>query len=82
MPSEGFDIQNFDSTLTAIALMSPETPSPLNLPPDSPPVRILIVEDDPMMQLGLEQSLAAHPQKVILSQTEYSRNRSTLLTEQ
>lgn len=28
--------------------------------PPSAPTRILIVEDDPMMQLGLEQSLASH----------------------
>nr|WP_275994469.1 response regulator transcription factor [Argonema antarcticum] len=50
--------------------MSSETLSPLNLPPNSPPVRILIVEDDPMMQLGLEQSLAAHPQIDIVGQAE------------
>ncbi|MCL1475681.1 response regulator [Argonema antarcticum] len=33
-------------------------------------MRILIVEDDPMMQLGLEQSLAAHPQIDIVGQAE------------
>jgi hypothetical protein len=41
--------------------MPPETESPLNTPTESHPLRVLIVEDDPMMQLGLEQSLAAHP---------------------
>ena len=30
-------------------------------PADSSPVKVLIVEDDPMMQLGLEQSLANAP---------------------
>jgi DNA-binding NarL/FixJ family response regulator len=33
-------------------------------------VRVLIVEDDPVMQLGLEQSLAAHPQLAIVGQAE------------
>lgn len=42
----------------------------LNLPPDSSPLRILIVEDDPMMQLGLEQSLSAYPQLCIVGQAE------------
>ena len=32
------------------------------LPPDMSPLRVLIVEDDPMMQLGLEQSLMDYPQ--------------------
>lgn len=50
--------------------MASETASPLNLPPESIPVRILIVEDDPMMQLGLEQSLAAHPQIELVGQAE------------
>ncbi|MFB2919555.1 MULTISPECIES: response regulator [Aerosakkonema] len=50
--------------------MSPETPSPINLPADSPLLRVLIVEDDPMMQLGLEQSLAAHPQIELVGQAE------------
>ena len=36
----------------------------------SAPIRILIVEDDPMMQLGLEQSLAAHPELNIVGQAE------------
>lgn len=34
------------------------------------PLRILIVEDDPMMQLGLEQSLTAYSQFVIIGQAE------------
>jgi two-component system, NarL family, response regulator LiaR len=33
-----------------------------------PPLRILIVEDDPLMQLGLEQSLKAYPQLQIIGQ--------------
>lgn len=33
-------------------------------------LRILIVEDDPMMQLGLEQSLSAQPQFQIIGQAE------------
>ncbi|MBW4492857.1 MAG: response regulator transcription factor [Oscillatoria princeps RMCB-10] len=33
-------------------------------------MRVLIVEDDPVMQLGLEQSLAAHPQLAIVGQAE------------
>lgn len=42
----------------------------LNLPTDATPVRVLIVEDDPMMQLGLEQSLMAYPQLEIVGQAE------------
>jgi len=42
----------------------------LNLPPESLPLRVLIVEDDPMMQLGLEQSLTNHPQIAIIGQAE------------
>ncbi|MBD2439589.1 response regulator transcription factor [Nostoc sp. FACHB-110] len=46
-------------------------PSPfLNLPTDTVPLRVLIVEDDPMMQLGLEQSLMAYPQLEIVGQAE------------
>lgn len=37
---------------------------------DSQPLRVLIVEDDPMMQLGLEQSLAAQPFIEIIGQAE------------
>jgi DNA-binding NarL/FixJ family response regulator len=33
-----------------------------------PPLQILIVEDDPMMQLGLEQSLEDYPQLTIVAQ--------------
>jgi len=46
------------------------TPPPLNLPTDAPALRVLIVEDDPMMQLGLEQSLSAYPQITIVGQAE------------
>jgi DNA-binding NarL/FixJ family response regulator len=42
----------------------------LNLPTDAPALRVLIVEDDPMMQLGLEQSLMAQPQLEIVGQAE------------
>lgn len=34
------------------------------------PIRILIVEDDPMMQLGLEQSLASRPEFDVLGVVE------------
>jgi NarL family two-component system response regulator LiaR len=44
--------------------------SPLHLSPDASQLRVLIVEDDPMMQLGLEQSLMAHPQLEIVGQAE------------
>jgi DNA-binding NarL/FixJ family response regulator len=50
--------------------MPAETPPSLNLPTESLPLRVLIVEDDPMMQLGLEQSLASHPQISIVGQAE------------
>ncbi|BAZ11341.1 two-component response regulator [Calothrix sp. NIES-4071] len=42
----------------------------LNLPLDASPLRILIVEDDPMMQLGLEQSLMSYPQLEIVGRAE------------
>ncbi len=50
--------------------MPPEAPPSLNLPAESLPLRVLIVEDDPMMQLGLEQSLTAYPQITIVGQAE------------
>jgi two-component system, NarL family, response regulator LiaR len=50
--------------------MSLDIRYPLNLPTNAPPLRVLIVEDDPMMQLGLEQSLMAHPQLEIVGQAE------------
>ncbi len=50
--------------------MSEYTINSLNWPTDTPPLRVLIVEDDPMMQLGLEQSLMAHPQLEIVGQAE------------
>ena len=37
-------------------------------PIELPPLRVLIVEDDPMMQLGLEQSLEDYPQLSIVGQ--------------
>jgi two-component system, NarL family, response regulator LiaR len=37
---------------------------------DSPIVRIVIVEDDPMMQLGLEQSFQDYPHMQIVAQAE------------
>ncbi|WP_315791759.1 response regulator transcription factor [Fischerella sp. JS2] len=42
----------------------------INLPPDAAPLQVLIIEDDPMMLLGLEQSLMAHPQLEIIGQAE------------
>ncbi|MGF1499540.1 MAG: response regulator [Elainellaceae cyanobacterium] len=50
------------------------TPSPPS------PIRILIVEDDPMMQLGLEQSLSTHADIDIVGQVEdgYSAVEETL----
>ncbi|MBE9206736.1 response regulator transcription factor [Nostoc sp. LEGE 06077] len=50
--------------------MSTNSSHPLNLPTDTPVLRVLIVEDDPMMQLGLEQSLMAQPQLEIVGQAE------------
>ncbi|OLP18157.1 DNA-binding response regulator [Leptolyngbya sp. 'hensonii'] len=38
--------------------------------PESAQLRILIVEDDPMMQLGLEQSLQAEPHFTIVGQAD------------
>lgn len=35
-----------------------------------PPLNILIVEDDPMMQLGLEQALSVYPELTIVGQAE------------
>ncbi|ARV62256.1 DNA-binding response regulator [Nostocales cyanobacterium HT-58-2] len=50
--------------------MSQDNNFRLNLPAHISVLRILIVEDDPMMQLGLEQSLMAHPQLEIVGQAE------------
>ncbi|MGA7935331.1 MAG: response regulator transcription factor [Kovacikia sp.] len=47
--------------------MSDETRSP-SIATELPPLRILIVEDDPMMQLGLEQSLEDYPQLTVVGQ--------------
>lgn len=37
---------------------------------DTPPLRVLIVEDDPMMQLGLEQTLMGQPNLTLVGQAE------------
>jgi two-component system, NarL family, response regulator LiaR len=50
--------------------MSSNTVYAFNLPTDAVPLRVLIVEDDPMMQLGLEQSLMAYPELEIVGQAE------------
>ncbi|MBU7585128.1 MAG: response regulator transcription factor [Nostoc sp. TH1S01] len=50
--------------------MSTNSSYSFNLPTDQPVLRVLIVEDDPMMQLGLEQSLMAQPQLEIVGQAE------------
>ncbi|XPM55641.2 MAG: response regulator [Leptolyngbya sp. IPPAS B-1204] len=34
------------------------------------PIRVLIVEDDPMMQLGLEQSLSSAPDITVIGQAD------------
>ncbi|MDX2230328.1 MAG: response regulator transcription factor [Leptolyngbyaceae cyanobacterium bins.349] len=44
------------------------TPSSPNFPPDLPPLKVMIVEDDPMMQLGLEQTLGDYPQLTLVGQ--------------
>lgn len=43
------------------------SPSP-NLPTNLPPLKVMIVEDDPMMQLGLEQTLSDYPQLTLVGQ--------------
>jgi two-component system, NarL family, response regulator LiaR len=42
----------------------------MNATSPRPALRVLIVEDDPMMQLGLEQALAAHGRFKIVGQAE------------
>jgi DNA-binding NarL/FixJ family response regulator len=42
----------------------------MNLSTDASPVRVLIVEDDPLMQLGLEQSLQEYPQITLVGMAE------------
>lgn len=44
------------------------TSSAPSLRPDLPPLRVMIVEDDPMMQLGLEQTLGEYPQLTVVGQ--------------
>lgn len=51
-------------------VMPSDTQPSLNLPTNAAPLRVLIVEDDPMMQLGLEQSLSAYPEIEIVGQAE------------
>ncbi len=46
--------------------MLSSTPPNWNKPHQLPPQRILIVEDDPVMQLGLEQFFEEHPQYQIV----------------
>jgi two-component system, NarL family, response regulator LiaR len=42
----------------------------MSTPSPSPPIEILIVEDDPMMQLGLEQALSSQPDIKIVGLVE------------
>lgn len=42
----------------------------MNSPLPPQPVRVLLVEDDPMMQLGLEQALADYPQIEVVGQAD------------
>jgi DNA-binding NarL/FixJ family response regulator len=39
-------------------------------PPEASPLKILIVEDDPMMQLGLEQSLSNQPGMTVVGRAD------------
>lgn len=42
----------------------------MSTPSQSPPIEVLIVEDDPMMQLGLEQALSSQPDLKIVGLVE------------
>jgi two-component system, NarL family, response regulator LiaR len=42
----------------------------MNLSSDLPPAKVFIVEDDPMMQLGLEQSLASYPGLTVVGRAD------------
>lgn len=42
----------------------------MSTPSQSPPIEILIVEDDPMMQLGLEQALSSQPDLKVVGVAE------------
>ena len=44
--------------------------SAMSAPTESAPLRVLIVEDDPMMQLGLEQALSSQPHITVVGQAE------------
>jgi two-component system, NarL family, response regulator LiaR len=50
--------------------MFESTASNKNITPYLPTIRILIVEDDQMMQLGLEQALSKYPQLEIVEQVD------------
>ncbi|VEP15777.1 Two-component response regulator (fragment) [Hyella patelloides LEGE 07179] len=50
--------------------MSQKTASSTKTSPSLPKVRILIVEDDPLMQLGLEQAFADISHLEIIGQAE------------
>jgi two-component system, NarL family, response regulator LiaR len=50
--------------------MSKPTASNKNITPFLPSIKILIVEDDQMMQLGLEQALSKYPQLEIVEQVD------------
>jgi two-component system, NarL family, response regulator LiaR len=50
--------------------MSKSTASNKNISPFLPSIKILIVEDDQMMQLGLEQALSKYPQLEIVEQVD------------
>jgi two-component system, NarL family, response regulator LiaR len=49
-------------------LTSVSEPKSAHVPPDSTILRILLVEDDPVMQLGLEQFFEDYPQFMIVGQ--------------
>jgi two-component system, NarL family, response regulator LiaR len=61
-----YDKKACEYVLFAIATFPMTTLEPIN----PPIVRIVIVEDDPMMQLGLEQSFQDYPQMQIVAQPE------------
>lgn len=42
----------------------------MNPPSDLPPAKVLIVEDDPMMQLGLEQALSSYPGLTVVGRAD------------
>jgi NarL family two-component system response regulator LiaR len=54
----------------SLLAMTSEIAESLNSAPTSEPLKLLIVEDDPMMQLGLEQALSTYPHLEIVGQAE------------